>query len=247
MAINTLLKHSSVFSAYAALDPSMSYDREKLLKQVNVLLSAKRLSGKTLFLGIANTMNPEMDTVQVKSDTSGITNHIRSIFKLKDFLTSAPDTHLRWTYKYYADDDHASMVLIATYDALRFIFKHNRFPRNQPQNQYLDKAYSAAQLNELIINHYNELSSEMGYQVRPPEALMNQMGYMFLQQKNLDKAALFFKLNLRYYAESFNAYDSMGDYYLATNNKDLAKKYFESALKLKSTAEIRNKLIQLKK
>jgi len=98
MAINTLLKHSSVFSAYAALDPSMSYDREKQLKQVNVLLSAKHLSGKTLFLGIANTMNPEMDTVQVKSDNSSITNHIRSIFKLKDFLTSDPDTHLRWTY-----------------------------------------------------------------------------------------------------------------------------------------------------
>jgi len=39
----------------------------------------------------------------------------------------------------------------------------------------------------------------------------------------------------------------MGDYYLATNNKDLAKKYFESALKLKSTAEIRNKLLELKK
>jgi predicted alpha/beta superfamily hydrolase len=246
MAVNILLKHPGLFSSYVALDPSMFYARRNLLRQVKKLLHEQELSGKTLFLGIANTMNPGMDTVRVRSDTSEITDHIRSILQLKDELKVNNTIHLRWDYKYYPDDDHASMVLIAEYDALRFIFQHNRFPRNQPQNQYFDKSYSAGRLKMLINAHYEQASKEMGYQVRPTEFSFNQLGYVFLQQKNYDKAALFFQLNIQFYPGSFNVYDSMGDYYLTTGKKGLAIAYFEKALKLKDTDEIRNKLLQLK-
>lgn len=245
MVINTLLKHTDLFNNYVAIDPSMFYDHDSLLKQAGTILQQKKFKGRSLFLGIANTMNPGMDTLAVRKDTSEITHHIRSILKLSDDLKRYPANQLRWNDKYYPDDDHASVPLIAEYDALRFVFKHNRFPRNQPVNQFFDKNYSATDLRGLIISHYQSLSVEMGYKVRPSEFYFNQLGYTFLQQKDDQKAMLFFQLNIDYYPDSFNAYDSMGDYYLAKNDQQQAKKYFKKALSLKYRQDIKEKLLKL--
>ncbi len=134
--INALLKHPDLFGGYVAMEPSMFFDNDILLSQTANILKQKNFKGKSLFLAIANTMNPGMDTSRVRTDTTVITNHIRSILKLKDNLQQYPANNLRWAYKYYPDDDHQSVPLIAEYDGLRFIFKDNRFPRNQPQFQY---------------------------------------------------------------------------------------------------------------
>ncbi|MCF2492867.1 MULTISPECIES: alpha/beta hydrolase [Dyadobacter] len=77
LVINTLLKHPSLFNAYVALDPSMSYDEGNLLKQSKELLQQQSWKQQSLFLGVANTMKPGMDTAQVRSDTTSITYHIR--------------------------------------------------------------------------------------------------------------------------------------------------------------------------
>lgn len=247
MAINTLINHTGLFNAYIAIDPSMFYDNDGLLKQTGTALQQKDLKGSKLFLGIANTMNPGMDTLQVRKDTSEITHHIRSILKLTDNLKKNPSNNLKWAYKYYPDDDHASVPLIAEYDGLRFVFDKNRFPRNQPMNQFFDKAYSAHDLKALIMKHYKLMSEEMGYPVRPDESLMNGLGYTFLQQKDNEKALMFFDINMYYYPKSFNVYDSMGDYYLANNNNMKAGEYFKKALAIKYRAEIKDKLDKLEK
>lgn len=241
-AVNALMKHSSLFNACIALEPSMFFDNDNLLGQTKSILQQKDFLGRSLFLGIANTMNPGMDTLQVRADTAAITHHIRSILQLKDNLQKYPGNHLRWDYKYYPDDDHASMVLIATYDGLRFIFRHNRFPRNQPQNQFFDKALTADQLDKMIKQHYRLLSNEMGYIVKPGESNMNSFGYIFLQQKDYARSRLFFQQNIDYYPGSFNAYDSMGDYYLAIKDKIKAIAYFKMALAIKYRQEIKDKL-----
>ena len=198
-------------------------------------------------MAIANTMNPGMDTVQVRTDTTMITHHIRSILKLKDNLQQYPASGLRWTYKYYPDDDHQSVPLIAEYDGLRFIFKDNRFPRNQPQFQYFDKTISPAEMRKMIGAHYRLMSAEMGYTVRPDEGIMNQFGYIFLQQKDYERSRMFFQVNIDYYPNNFNVYDGMGDSYLAANNKVKAIEYFEKALSIKYRPDIKDKLEKLKK
>lgn len=247
MAINTLINHTGLFNAYIAIDPSMFYDNDTLLKQTETALQQKNLKGSKLFLGIANTMNPGMDTAQVRNDTTQITHHIRSILKLTDNLKKNPSNNLKWAYRYYPDDDHASVPLIAEYDGLRFVFANNRFPRNQPMNQFFDKTYTANDLKALIMKHYKMISEEMGYQVRPSESLMNMFGYSFLQQKDNERAFIFFDVNINYYPKSFNVYDSMGDYYLANNNKVKAAEYFKKALAIKDRSEIKDKLDKLEK
>lgn len=247
LAINTLLKHTNLFSGYVAIEPSMFFDNDMLLGQTAAILKQKDFKGKSLFLGIANTMNPGMDTAEVRSDTTAITHHIRSILKLKDNLQAHPANNLRWSYKYYPDDDHQSVPLIAQYDGLRFVFKDNRFPRNQPQFQYFDKTISPVAMRKMINAHYRLMSEEMGYTVRPDEGLMNQFGYIFLQQKDYERSRMFFRVNIDYYPHNFNCYDSMGDSYLAANDKTKAMEYFEKALSIKYRQDIKEKLDKLKK
>lgn len=240
--INTLLKHKDLFGGYVAMEPSMFFDNDIFLSQTAGILKQTNFKGKTLFMAIANTMNPGMDTVQVRADTTIITHHIRSILKLKDYLQQHPADNLRWNYKYYPDDDHHSVPLIAAYDGLRFIFKDNRFPSNQPQFQYFDKSISPAQMRKMIDAHYELMSNELGYTVRPDEGLMNQFGYIYLQQKDYERSRMFFQVNVDYYPGNFNVFDSIGDCYLAMGNKAKAMAFFEKALSIRYRVDIKEKL-----
>src|SRR5882724_2352224 len=241
MVINALINHGSIFSAYLAIDPSMWFDDENLLGKAGSVLRQKDLKGKTLYLGIANTMNPGMDTSQVRKDTTNGTHHIRAILKLADKLRAYPGNHLRWDYKYYANDDHSSVPLIAGYDGLRFIFKSNSLSKNF----YSDRAITVDSLKRRIIAHYDLLSQERGYPVRPSEQFINQTGYNALTAKEFGRAEMFFQLNIGYFPESFNVYDSMGDYYIARSEKAKAIESLTKALSIRNAPDTRRKLEEL--
>ena len=130
-AMNILINHTNLFNTYIVIEPSMWWDQKKLLKQAHEVLQQKIFEGKTLFLGIANTMPPGMDTFKVREDISGETAHIRSIFELADVFEDNPENGLNFKYKYYNEENHGSIPAIAHYDALHFLFSNN-------QNQLLE-------------------------------------------------------------------------------------------------------------
>ena len=73
------------------------------------------------------------------------------------------------------------------------------------------------------------------------------MGYQALGRKQLDVAARFFKLNIAYYPESFNVYDSYGDCLLDKGDVINAIIQFKKSLSLKETPDTRQKLEELLK
>ena len=93
--MNTLIHHTNLFKAYVSIDPAMSWDNQKLLKEAKKALATNTYSGVSLFLGIANTMNEGMDTIKVKKDTTKSTEHIRSIFELRNYLNSNKQNQLK--------------------------------------------------------------------------------------------------------------------------------------------------------
>ena len=128
MVINTLVHHPRLFNAYLAIDPSMWWDNQKLLHQKPIrYLPTFVLTGRHLFLGVANTMSKGMDTIRVRKDTAAGTRHIRSILQLSDALRRNSNNGLRFSYKYYDGDNHGSVPLISEYDAFRFIFNYYNF------------------------------------------------------------------------------------------------------------------------
>ena len=238
--MNALLHHTNLFNSYVAIDPSMWWDNQNLLKQSVTILNQKKFTGKTLFLVVANTMSAGMDTMHVINDTTSNTIHIRSILKLAGILKRNPNNGLRWNYKYYDNDDHGSVPLIGEYDALHFVFNYYKMPQLGDLND------NSLNTDSIIRTHFKNVSDQMGYKVNPPEGAVNGLGYAYLQNKMFDKAFAFFNMNILNYPQSFNVYDSMGDFYDAKGDKSKAIQFYNKALTLKEFPDTRAKLNKLK-
>ncbi len=230
--INTLTHHTKLFNDYVAIDPAMSWDNQKLLKETKNALANNKYSGISLFLGIANTMDVGMDTIKVKKDATKSTEHIRSVFELRNYLKNNKQNQLNFTYKYYNDDEHNSVPLITEYDAFRFIF--NYYHLSLFYNDYRN-----------IENLYDNVSKHFGYKVNPPESMVNNLAYTYLSLKMFDASIYLFKLNVTNYPDSFNVYDSLGEYYEATGDKLNAIDNYKKALSIKEVPAIRQKLEKL--
>ena len=242
MVMHTLIHHTDLFNSYICIDPSMWWDNQHLLKEAIKASSEKKFHGATVFLGIANTMDDDMNINKVIKDTSGITRHIRSIITLKNYLEKARQNGLRFRWKYYDNDSHASVALITEYDALRFIFDY--YPLKITFKDFYDTTASLADKYE---RHFSKVSKEMGYEIKCPESLMNHMGYEALENKQFKKAERFFKYNVDNYPNSYNACDSFGDYFEAIGDKPHAIAYFEKALSIKENTDTRAKLEKLQR
>jgi tetratricopeptide (TPR) repeat protein len=87
-----------------------------------------------------------------------------------------------------------------------------------------------------VLNHYKKLSTVFGLEMKPDEQFVNGLGYQFLQMGQFEVSEQFFKLNVTNFPESFNVYDSIGDYYVAKGDKDNAIESFKKALALNKNA-----------
>ena len=64
------------------------------------------------------------------------------------------------------------------------------------------------------------------------EARLNNLGYSLLQQKKIAEAIGVFKVNVELYPQSANAYDSLGEAYMANGDKELAITSYKKSLEL---------------
>lgn len=235
--MDILSNYSNLFNAYIAIEPSMWYQNEKFLKQNINTLKNQNFDNTKLFIGVANTLPEGITLSLLKNDKSIETQHIRSTFKLDDFLKNTKIPGLKYAMKYYEDDDHNSVPLISEYDGLRFIFDFYRL--NATKKDFTEA--SPAIVAKLKTN-YDIVSKEMGYEVSPPEALIKYFGYNALGKKQFAKAEAFFKLNIAYYPESHKVYGAYGDYYATKKDTANAIKYYKFALSMNNDNIIQNKL-----
>jgi len=239
--INTLIKSPDMFNAYVAIDPSMWWDNQISLKEAKIDLHNNQFENKKLFLAISEVKNKDMDTSSVRTDTTRSTIHIRSILELSDILNLNTDNKLNYQTKYYNNEDHGTIPLIATYDALHFIFDFY----NDLQIDVTDFTDTTMALAYKIENYYNVLSNNMGYSIIPDESYVNRLAYVAMYWKNLPLAEYFFKMNVNSYPNSYNVYDSMGDYYLTIDNKEQAINMFKKSLSIYENPVTRKKLDEL--
>ena len=238
--MNVLTNHTRLFNAYIAIDPSMWYDRQRFLAATEKKLSDKNYDGTRLYVGIANTMPDGMTLEKMKKDTSSDTRHIRSIFELDKFIKSHPQNGLKYSSKYYSDDNHGSVPFASEYDGLRFIFDYYRL--NITGKDFTD---TSAALAMKLKEHYDMVSKEMGYKISPPESNINFLGYAAMNNKNFTKATALFRMNIENYPNSDNVYDSYGD--LLSEQKDTANAIvnYKKSLSIKETAYTKQKLSAL--
>ncbi|HLX93541.1 MAG TPA: alpha/beta hydrolase-fold protein, partial [Puia sp.] len=201
MVINAFQHHKSLFRGYVAIDPSMWWDNQKLLKEVEGTFNRTSYSGISLFLAMAHTQPGDMDTMTVKKDTTSGTIHARSILLLANCMMATGQNGLQVNFKYYDNDTHGSVPLIATYDALHFIFKE--YPLVIRDEYYQDDNFS---FTKFLISHYEDLASRYditdnkGKALLPPETVVNNLAYyLFNEKKQFDRAEEMFAMNIKNY------------------------------------------------
>jgi tetratricopeptide (TPR) repeat protein len=104
-----------------------------------------------------------------------------------------------------------------------------RLVRKYPDSSFLRFETIFATINDvgpdMILRRGKDLI-EMNPNFTPA---LNIMGYAYLQKDNLDLAKATFQEQVRRQSGKANPYDSLGDYYLAENNNEMALRYFEQS------------------
>jgi len=244
--INALIKKPNLFNNYIAIDPSLWWDNLAFKNYADSIIKTDDFKGKALYVAIANTMNEGMDIENVANDTTKNTAHIRSILSFVESLERVKSNNLDFRWKYYNDDNHGSVPMIAEYDGLRYLFRWHNF---KGLNKIINSAseMSAEELIYLPIEHFKEVSKHFGFEVLPDQELINAIGYYLLTEKMPVKASVFFDLNIKNYPNSSNVYDSRGDCYLATSDSLKALEFFNKALNIEDLEIYRNKIEELEK
>ncbi len=240
--VNTLIHHPYLFNAYVSLDGALWWNNQQIVKEAKTTLANTNYKGKTLFMALANRMERGMDTLAVQKDTTEGTELIRSNLEFIKDIFKNKTNQLRFQHKYYENDDHSSVRLIGEYDALRFIFDYFKL---KIYNSELDDPNF--KLDSLLVTHYNTISEQIGYLIKPDESQVNSLGYYMLNQKQFVKAEALFKLNIANYPETANCYDGLGDLYLAKGEKLKAIESFKKTLSLEVIPETKQKLETLLK
>ena len=89
----------------------------------------------------------------------------------------------------------------------------------------------AGKISEALTG-YRQIKQDKTDAAAVSEGRINNLGYTMLQQKKLPEAIALFKLNVEFYPKAWNTYDSLGEAYMNSGNKDLAIANYRKSLEL---------------
>lgn len=226
LTVYALLAQPKSFNAYIAISPSLWWNDEELVKKAKAELNKLPLNGRFFYLTVGDRNRPMTDVVM-------------------DFDGPLELTHpkgFHWWYKVMPDQTHESQTHLAIYGGLETIFLDWRIPKVfwWPDN-------STDRIKKFEA-HFTRASKIYGYTIKPPEALVNQMGYEQLQSGHSQRAIDIFNENIKIYPNSPNVYDSMADALQATGQlKDALKDRNESVKLAMANEDPRLKIYKKKR
>ena len=244
LVLYTYLFHQDSFDNYIAIDPSLWWDKEYLVKAFsNEVLTINRTK-KSLYIAVANSIGKTMDTVKVRKDKSVPTEQIRANLKFHDILVKHNDK-LNFEWEYYKNEDHGSVVIPAQYNGLSSVFSWFPFPEKWRFNT--PKAYTIEELTEPYYTHYSKLSKRFKREMKPDWELVNDIGFYMLNGYKLpEKARAFLEMNLDFYPNESISYVALGDFYLSQKEIIVAKEYYKKAIDIDGNKQAQEKLNNLK-
>ncbi|MDX1701948.1 MAG: alpha/beta hydrolase-fold protein, partial [Melioribacteraceae bacterium] len=111
--INMLINHKHIFENYIAIDPSIDWDNQKLLKEAKQKLISENYEGKSLFVSLAaeqlHMWNEEITMENIMDDSSEFTLFARSIIDFSTFATTQKQSGLNFSWKVYKEDLHGTV------------------------------------------------------------------------------------------------------------------------------------------
>ena len=245
-AINTLLNQPSLFENYLAIDPSLDWDDQLMLKQAKEVFSKESLKRKSLYVSLSGQLHmqkPEMTLENVMQDDSEFTLFARSNIAFSDFIRANSETGLDFDWEFFSKDLHGTVPLPSLRNGLISLFEWFQMERvelfNIPET-------STEELLELMNYRAKKLEAHFGYPEPPfPEDLITMSGYMSMDRGQMEKAKMFFEQGIQYFPQSANMYDSMADYYEASDNPKAALEFVKKAFAISGSDFHKNRMEEL--
>lgn len=234
-AIQVLLNKPNIFNNYIAIDPSMQWDNQVLVHQGDSILRSVRFDKQSLYIGLANnSMIEDIELEEIRNDSIPTTVILRSTLQFLSSIETNARNGLKYEWKYYSKDDHQSVVLIAAYDALRYLFNFHKLNSNDLYAMLFSEESTPEDQLNYITAHYNKVSEHLGYQVYAPERLVDAIAHALLDYGMQEVAFAYFQLNTRNYEASAHAFESLGDYYVSQSSFTEASECYGKAIELGS-------------
>lgn len=245
--VNMLLKHTELFENYLAIDPSMDWDEQKLLKESKEILSQNSFAGKSLFVSLGGQLHmadTDITIDNVMKDTTEFTLFARSIIEMSEIMKANKENKLNFHWKFYPNDLHGTIPLPSIMDGLIDIFSWYQM---EDINKFNDPETPKEVLYDIIKRREVKLKKHFGYAVAPyPNFLFNMSGYMSMDMGKFEKALMYFQMNTEYYPDDANTYDSLADYYENQNDTENALKNVTKAHEISGSDYHKKRIEDLK-
>lgn len=246
--IHTLLNHSYLFDNYLAIDPSLHWDEQKLLKEASEVLATKKYKNNALFMSLSGQLHMQDSKItleNVMQDTTDFTLFSRSNIRFSNLIEQNKHNGLFFDWEFYPKDLHGTIPFPSIMDGLIAVFEWY-----QMENTYKINSFDTPkeELFSIIKHREEKLKKHFGYLEPPyPEDLLNMSGYMNMDMNQPEKAKMYFEFTIKYYPQSDNAYDSMADYFEAQNDLVNAIKYVNKAFEISGKESYKKRIEELKK
>lgn len=205
LATHAYMKENTLFNSFIAVDPSFgTWDAETMDKKLEAV--SKKSFDRYIYLATANW------------GKRNFTNRDRHV-RFYEAMHSKSEGEFRAKLEYFEHENHGSVPPIAFHNGISAIFEGYGL------------TYRDVESIEQLKEHFQSISNRLSYDFSPPEYLVNQLGYQMVQNDK-PKAMDFFILNTENYPNSFNAFDSLGEFYEVTGEKEKAIENYTKSLEL---------------
>jgi predicted alpha/beta superfamily hydrolase len=187
-ALHAIRLKPELFQAVIATSPWLTWDDRKELNQLLPFVRSTQLRLRALFFSWAN------EGAEMKADVDALTAA----------LTSRVGASLRWRSVHYPDETHDSTVIKSYYDGLRMIFAGYNYPRDA-------KTYQLVGSLDDVKSYFAKLGEQVGVPLGPPEPIVYELGYQYLQAGRSELAVAAFRFNTEQHPQSATAWDSLAE------------------------------------
>ncbi|MGB8376527.1 MAG: alpha/beta hydrolase-fold protein [Salegentibacter sp.] len=244
----TLIHQPELFNNYLAIDPSLDWDDQRLLKEAKETIAARDYENKALFMSLSGQLhmqNSQITIDNVMQDTTDYTLFSRSNIAFSNLVKQNAQNGLSFEWKFYPRDIHGTIAFPSIMDGLISLFEWYQMENTDKINSF---DTPKEELLSIIKYRKKKLKEHFGYAEPPyPEELLNMSGYMNMEMQRPEKAKMYFEFAIEFYPESANAYDSMADYYEAQGDFANAIKYVTQAFELSGNDFYKKRIEKLKR
>lgn len=191
-----------LFGGYIAASPFLHWDKNFVVKKAEEAFKSNKEFRKSLFVSLGD--EPA---------------YMGGYHAFKDLLKKNSPNGFEYEINHWIDEDHGSILMRTYLAGVRKTFDGWRID-------------ASVQSLLSLRSHYAKLTKRYGYEINPPEGIVNQFGYALLRSDKTNEAIEAFEENVKLYPDSANVYDSLAEALEKKGSRSKALANYEKAYKM---------------